>query len=119
MKTITEHHVNECNRKIRITADDPDPKDGASHLYVITVDGAAAAEAALMFQHGPIKDGINGITNEALLAVLMDRLRGFQAGTFATNLNAVALEHLERAMKALNERTRQREERGVEGTHEP
>ena len=73
----------------------------------------------LAFQNGPIGEaGVNGITHEALLAVLIDRLRGFQGGPFRSDHNSMVLSHLSAALGALNERTRERQERGVEGTNQ-
>lgn len=65
----------------------------------------------------PVGDsGFNGISNEALLAVIIDRMRGFQSGEFKCRENAIALTHLEDAMHWLQHRTRHRVARGVEGT---
>ncbi len=73
---------------------------------------------AILFQNGPINEaGVNGITHEALLAILIDRLRGFQAGPFKSKANACALTHMEEALMWLNQRTLERMRRGVEGTH--
>ncbi len=70
------------------------------------------------FQNGPIKEfGVNGVTNEDLLAIVVDRLRGFQSGEFACNANQHALAHTENAFTALFGRTKEREARGVEGTN--
>ena len=71
------------------------------------------------FQNSPIKEfGVNGVHNEDLIAIVIDRMRGFQSGDYACDENQHALAHLENALTALNERTAQRETRGVEGTHE-
>ncbi len=72
----------------------------------------------IQFPNGPITkpEDMNGITNEALLAVLIDRMRGFQSGQFACRDNAIALTHLEDALMWLQKRTRDRMARGVEGT---
>lgn len=73
----------------------------------------------IRFQNGPIKEhGVNGITQEALLAVVIDRLRSFQAGPFASEYNQEALVHTEQALHALQRRTRERLARGVEGTNQ-
>jgi hypothetical protein len=122
MKTLTEHQINECNSAITITADEPDPKNGnASHLYTILwndKDGTPNAYI-LGFQHGPIREvGTNGITQEVLLAILVDRLRGFQSSPYACRENAIALTKLEEAAHWLHSRTRARVARGVEGTHQ-
>jgi hypothetical protein len=45
----------------------------------------------------------------------MDRLRSFQSGDFACKNNAFALEHLGSALGYLQQRTRDRLARGVEG----
>jgi hypothetical protein len=120
-KTLTGHHINECNEAIRITADEPDPNNGnASHAYVLQWLGKDDEEwrLELKFQNGPIKEvGTNGITQEALLAILIDRLEGFQSSKYACLENAEALLCFQAAQKALHARTLKRLERGVEGTH--
>lgn len=71
------------------------------------------------FQNGPIKEfGVNGITQEALLAIVIDRLRSFQAGPFACTDNQEALIHCETALSVLQRRTLARIARGVEGTNQ-
>lgn len=70
------------------------------------------------FQNGPIKEnGVNGCHQEDLLAIVIDRLRSFQAGDFACRENAIALTKLEEALMWLNKRTADRVKRGVEGTN--
>ena len=72
-----------------------------------------------MFQQGPIGEvGVNGVTHEALLAILVDRMRSFQAGPYACRENALVLTKLEEAQQWLLSRTRARMVRGVEGTHQ-
>ena len=71
------------------------------------------------FQKGPIKEnGLNGCFQEDLIAIVIDRLRSFQAGEFACRENAIALTKLEEALMWLNSRTQNRIARGVEGTSE-
>ena len=70
------------------------------------------------FQNGPIKEaGVNGVMNEDLIAIVIDRMRGFQSGDYACRDNALALTKLEEALMWLRNRTNEREARGVEGTH--
>jgi hypothetical protein len=72
----------------------------------------------ILFQNGPIKEsGVNGVTQEALLAIVIDRLRSFQAGEYSCRENAIALTHCEEALMWLQRRTVARIKRGVEGTH--
>lgn len=72
------------------------------------------------FQHDTVLNvGIVGMTNECLLAMVIDRLRCFQSGPFACEENATALAHLELALEELHLRTARRQARGVEGTHAP
>ena len=72
----------------------------------------------LSFQNGPIKEaGVNGISQEALIAVLLDRLEGFQSGQYACRDNQLALDHLQYARLVLHKRAMDRAARGVEGTN--
>lgn len=96
----------------------------ACHKYQV-VDSHPAAEfqgglpfADIRFQNGPVKEfGVNGCHQEDLLAIVIDRLESFQAGTFACRENAIALTKLQEAMHWLNHRTADRVMRGVEGTN--
>jgi hypothetical protein len=136
MREITSHHVNPANDKIRITVLDEPGSGGACHVYLVTgmdmknnpgadVPMPAWAEdltpmngQSILFQNGPIAEaGVNGITHEALLAILIDRLTAFQAGPFANHFNGSALQHLHDAQEELKARTRVRMARGVEGMH--
>ncbi len=123
MRDIPSHQINECNSAITIHADERDPKNGnAPHYYEILVgapENDPAERTELRFQHGPIKEvGTNGITHEVLIAILVDRLEGFQDGPYACQENADALNHLRAAAERLHDRTKARVERGVEGTNE-
>ena len=102
---------------------------GACHLYRIggfdtssnsscTREGGKPTDHAyVLFQNGPIPEkGANGVTHEALLAIVIDRLRSFQEGPFRCRENAIALTHLEEALLWLHHRTAARVARGVEGT---
>lgn len=92
---------------------------GACHEYqVYAVDGQNVPPyATVSFQNGGIQDaGVNGCQNEDLLAIVIDRLKGFQAGEFAHAKNEAALLHLYAALAALVRRTQERIDRGVEGT---
>ena len=129
MRTIDAHKVNRCNESLTIEALDEAGPGGANHHYLITgyhSKGNPSADAStrdetsthLLFQNGPILEaGVNGVTNEALLAIVLDRLEKFQEGDYRCRENALAITKLEEAMHWLNHRTRQREARGVEGTH--
>lgn len=60
----------------------------------------------------------NGAFVEGVLLAVAGRIAHYQAGEFACAENAEALEHIGRALAALDRRTQDRRERGVEGTHE-
>lgn len=104
--------------------DAPD-KSGASHRYMIREvppDPQAAAKlfGHIEFQHGPVKEGRRqGCQNEQVLAIVIDRLAGFQGGQFPCIENAEAINHLKNAMTCLQARTADREARGVEGENKP
>lgn len=123
MREITEHVVNPVNDRIKITVLDEPGAGGANHDYQCSLPPSARFPAAvdilIPFQNGPIPgNGVNGLTQEALLAIVADRLRSFQAGPFACAENAEALAHTEKALAALLSRTKARMARGVEGTHQ-
>lgn len=70
------------------------------------------------FQKGPVREkGFNGCDQEDLLVIIIDRLRFFQAGAFACRENAIALTKCEEALLWLQSRTKNRIQRGVEGTN--
>ena len=118
MRELNEHKINHGNDTLKITVLDEPGHGGANHAY--DIEGGEAVPTHLRFQNGPINadgNGVNGITHEALLAVLCDRLRGFQKGPYACKANACALTHLEEAQHWLQQRTIERMRRGVEGTH--
>jgi hypothetical protein len=126
MRELTSHKVNPANDQLTVTVNDGPGPGGASHNYSIEAPSASMNlcpagpmnRVPLNFQNGPINEvGVNGITHEALLAILIDRLEGFQSGKFANDYNASALDHLKDAAKALHARTLERMNRGVEGTH--
>jgi hypothetical protein len=132
MRTIETHKVNGCNEAIEITVKDEPGHGGACHRYDITgfcADNNPSAQSVdpeysidaipVIFQNGPIAEvGVNGITHEALLAVLIDRLEHFQRGPYACHENAQALTCLQEAQRQLQARTKARLARGVEGTHQ-
>ena len=131
MRTIEDHKVNPANDTLTITVEDAEGAGGANHRYVVAgmqltknpswssydwddVDNGTL----ILFQNGPINEvGVNGVTQEVLLAIVADRLRSFQKGPFACKANACALTHIEEAQHWLQQRTIERMRRGVEGTH--
>lgn len=132
-RLLNDHKINPVNDKLTIAVTDAPGAGGANHRYEITgfdaSDNASASSSVMpaaqmdglvvLFQNGPINEhGINGVTQEVLLAIVADRLRSFQAGPFASRENAVALTHVETAMLWLHKRTLDRMQRGVEGTHQ-
>ncbi len=61
---------------------------------------------------------MNGLTNEALLAILVDRTKKLDA-LFACDENKRAISHMEEALVNLEVRTARRMVRGVEGKEVP
>jgi hypothetical protein len=117
MRTLTDHLVKGAPApELTITVLDEPGSGGANHEYLISAD-SLDNPVRIYFQNGPIKEaGVNGITHEALLAVIIDRLKSFQAGPYSSDLNAEALKHCKAALLALQVRTYERMKRGVEGT---
>jgi len=127
MRELTSHKVNGLNEVLQIAVLDEPGQGGACHHYRISQvpntqresDHLAWNPHEICFQDGPIlENGVNGISNEALLAIVEDRLLGFQSSQYACRENAVALTKLQEAMMWLQKRTRDRMARGVEGTNQ-
>lgn len=122
MRTIELHKVGGVDNRLRIEVLDEPGAGGACHQYRVREDTPEGQETTMpvyvvKFQQGPVKEhGLNGITQEALLAIVIDRLEGFQSGDFACELNQIALDHVKEALAALQQRTRDRVARNVEGT---
>ncbi len=130
METITSHKVNGLNKEIEIEVLDEPGDGGACHRYRINLGPLPDSNwdkrserpspyTVINFQEGPIKEeGVNGISNESLLAIVEHRLQGFQSGEFSCSENLEALNNVREALRWLNNRTLDRLERGVEGTNE-
>ena len=132
MRQINDHMINPANDKLTIAVIDEVGAGGANHAYRVSgfdlstnksagngVVQNCATELVIYFQNGTIpENGVNGLTQEVLLAIVADRLRSFQAGPFACKANACALTHIEEAQHWLQQRTIERMRRGVEGTHQ-
>lgn len=114
MRTLTTH----LTKNVKINVLDEPGQGGACHKYRVTYDETATGgNKDIEFQNGPIKEyGVNGIPDEALYAILIDRLQSFQKGNYSCRENAIALTHLETALMWAQKRTHEREARGVEGT---
>ena len=101
---IREHHW---------TGDNGNPAGGETEGLGIHID----------WQDGPLAvDGVrrepNGAFVEGVIEAAIGRIEFYQRSKFHGIHNAVALGHLYAALEVLQERTRDRESRGVEGTHQ-
>lgn len=127
-RKLTGHIVNPANDKLVIEVMDSPGPGGAHHWYQISGFDSLTNRARpygmsmrtaseVLFQNGAINEvGVNGVTHEALIAILIDRLTAFQIGPYANPFNARALEGLMNAQDALLDRTRSRMKQGIEGT---
>jgi hypothetical protein len=127
---ISSHEVEGAASNLKIVVgDEPAVPGNGNHRYDILgfdtasnaseYEGSFARALSVLFQNGPIPShGNNGVTIEALLAVIAHRLEGFQTGPFASQDNEDALFHTLQAMEALQRRTRNRIARQVEGTYQ-
>jgi hypothetical protein len=129
-RTITDHIVDgdSANHQVTIKVLDEPGAGGANHKYEVSWPGGITLDEngknqigvvskLIEFQNGPIKEfGVNGVTQEVLAAIIIDRLRSFQAGPFACDANEQAMSHFQIGLHLLQTRTRERIARGVEGT---
>jgi hypothetical protein len=129
---LVEHHKREgnpLNEKIRIAANDRDPNAGnMSHEYRLSWPSSGAhsphalpkiagADLVIRFQQGSIAEGgINGASNEALAAIIIDRLEGAQQGSHACEENEDALYYFAKGLAKLHSRSRRRMQAGIADT---
>lgn len=99
-RKITEHQVDPVNDQIRIQAVVASEDQEIPNSYWLSYDGSSVC---LSFHHdeSQLKD-TNGITEQALLVVLADRLRCRQESKHTCEADAIALLCVERALKALS-----------------
>ena len=123
-RELYDHKGNRFNREcIDVATADERASDNAHHAYAINVrafevpkDAAPVLSVTLRFQNGGLKEvGANGITDQALLAIVLDRVRSFNDGQFRCRENSVVITKLEEALMWMEKRGNDRARRGVEG----
>lgn len=128
MREITTHVVegDAYQNQLQLRATDEPGSGGANHRYEVsgfnTLNNDSSLstydEIEILFQNGSIADkGVNGLTQEVLLAIIIDRLKAFSNGPYPSKETACALTHLQEALMWLQQRTRDRIARGVEGKY--
>ena len=114
-RTIDDHHDGHgLNESIRIETDAPD-QSGAAHEYIAWIGDKKVSH--VQFQKGPrrVEGSIPGMTEAAVLVILIDRLRGFQGGPYSCRENAIQLTKLEEVLHWTRARADARARRGVLG----
>lgn len=110
---------------LQVQALDAPDAAGLQHVYAVSgftglndsLTGGIPNQLLMIFQNGPVEDkGVNGLTNEVVIAVVADRLRCLEAGPYTTGSRARALAHLEEALQELTSLTIDRRSRGVDGS---
>jgi hypothetical protein len=119
MRKLETHKVDPTNERIDIEVRDTLGAGGAHCHYNVSgfdtkrnparigVYGYknSFSHLPIVFQSVPVAEvGVNGITHEVLIAIIIDRLEHFQKGQFANDYNRLALEHLDAAHAALRAR---------------
>ena len=112
-KTITTHIISKDDRQPSIQTVGEPGVGGAAQSYVIKYPYGGSRDKHVRLDFVSLTR--MGVTNEALLAIVIDRLEGFQAGEFANEFNKAALPYCRAALGTLKARTRDRMDRGVEG----
>ena len=92
------------------------------HKYELENFDGGTPQVIQFIQKEPVPNGFtgelrtvnNGTTNEEVLAVLIDRLRGL-GNAIPCRENSIAITKLEEALMWLGKRTANRKARGVEG----
>jgi len=95
-----------------------EPEFNANHEYVVESmkEPFGRVLTKISFQKGPTKEyGFNGIFNEDLLMILIDRLLCLNDSEFVCEENSNAITKLQEAQMWLRKRTEDRRNRGVLG----
>jgi len=120
---LTDHHGSQFNRdsiRVRAVLDGENAfvKGHAPDHYVVEFGDDGVVD--MPFHTGdPNTWEPNGITNEALLAIALHRLRAFQEGPLHNRENALAVTHIEGALFRLRARAEERERSQVSGSRVP
>ena len=105
-------HTDVNNVFVNALADSNEVDAESGHHYQIGWDGGSVM---VDFQKGAVEEnGVNGVTNEALLAILVHRTKQLN-GKFPCRENAIAITKMEEALMWFDKRTADRQARGVEG----
>ena len=115
-----EPRVIYADGEIEILSIDLPGPGGAHHEYIIqktaTPGKVPATLGRITFKKGATHEGTNlGVTEQGLIAVLIDRYKCFQKGEYSCHENALTLTKLEEAKHWQDHRTADRENREVEG----
>lgn len=106
--SIKSHHVNDLNKNIGIEKTQERWYRLSPQLVTVRT---FVNELLIPFQNGDPKEvGMNGYTNEALLAVVLHRLQEFQKGARPCRQNAIAITKIEEALMWLGHRSKEIEE---------
>ena len=82
-----------------------DEKNPTNHDFEVRRTPDSKLLANIHFQQGAIsEDGVNGVLNEDLLVMLIDRVESFQRSKLKCRENENALQHLYEALFWLNQR---------------
>lgn len=101
---------------VAVSAVDERGNGHANHHYICERQDGEGQLLEIKFQNGAIQEnGVNGVQNENLLCIVIDRLIGFQTGDFACPENEEALRKIIEAVTILQLRTAKRKARNVEG----
>jgi len=90
-------------------------QDGPKTYAIYDEKNPGGVNTILAFQNGPAHESVNGISNEAVIAVLRHRI-GMLNTIVPSEFNITAITHLGLALEALEQRTAQRKLIGIEGT---
>jgi len=116
IEKVTFDAVSSIDKKLEVLAHSD--SQGYPYLYEVSfIDNNGQKQTVnIKFQNGVESEtGVNGVTMECVLAIVAHRLKAFQNSKFACGENEHAIMCSNEALDVLNQRTRKRIERGIEG----
>lgn len=119
MKAHSASCTDVLNDSLTIVATDAVGSGGANHHWEVRTEHGDVV-ASVQFQNGPRGEpgSIAGVTHAAMVALLLEPLRQFQAGPYPSRETALIVTKLEEVLDLIHRRTRERASRGVLGKNE-
>lgn len=117
MNLIELKHPTMTTENTRVYYDEDSINYNAPNRYIVVDVHTGQVLCTVDFQNGPTKEvALNGIFNEDLINMVLDRIKCFNSGDMACKENEEAITKLEEALMWLRHRSNRRKLENTYGT---